>query len=250
MSSLRNGISLPREILPGEFSFAGVRYEFSDLEKNCMVCDGSEIQVPDGYGNLNLIVTSLNGDKTVEFLSGNDTIQVTVPDCHEYLGHWDMMQQGKTGYIKPIPQALTLTHTHNKNGNIIAKQLYLFRVEIPLRNGQTVTIPDDKDIVIFAATATENNSQFSKGDTHSDTLEKREFDYEFSDYAKRLMSPNKAERLLDRFFDRTFTLNVKAGEFYNKYALNEVYYILRNLNNKKNYQKNVNLITGNRKQNP
>ena len=249
-STLRDGISLPREILPEELSFAGVRYSFSDNEKNCIVCDGSEIHVPDGYRKLSLILTSLGGDKTVEFRIGNDKVKVTVPDCHEYLGHWDMMQQKKTGYIKPVTQALTLTHTHNKNGNIIAKQLYLFSAEIPLNSGQAVTLPNDKDIVIFAATATENNSQFSKGDTHSDTLEKREFDYEFSDYAKRLMSPNKAEKLLDRFFDRTFTLNVKAGEFYNKYALNEVYYILRNLSNKKNYQKNVNLITGNRKTNP
>lgn len=249
-STLKDGISLPREILPAELSFAGVRYEFSQAEKNCIVCDGSEINLPEGCRRLHLILTSLGGDKTVRFSHGDNITEVCVPDCHEHLGHWDMMQQQKTGYIKPVPQAFTLTHTHGRNGNLIAKQLYLFHAEIPVGDSKTVTLPDDKDIVIFAATATENETVFAKGDIHSDTLAKREFDYEFSDYAKRLMSPNKAEKFLDRFFDRTFTINVKAGEFYNKYALNEAYHILRNLNNKRNYQNNVNLITGNRKNNP
>ena len=32
-------------------------------------------------------------------------------------------------------------------------------------------------------------------------------------------------------------LNVKAGEFYNKYSLGELYFILRNLNDKISYKK-------------
>lgn len=248
-SSLRNGISLPSEILPEKFSFAGVEYSFSQDENNCTVCDGSEIHVPEGYKNVHLLLTSLGGDKDVTFRSGKRTMKVTVPDCHEALGHWDMMQQRKTGYIKTVPQALTLTHTHSKKGNITAKQLYLFDAQINA-DGESIILPDDKDIVIFAAVATKHEVPFIKGDSHFDSLEKREFDYEFSDYAEKLMTPNKAERLLDHIFDRTFTLNVKAGEFYNKYALNEVYYILRNLINKKNYKKNVNIITGNRKTKP
>ena len=242
-STLKGGISLPREILPEKLLYSGVGYSFSGGEKNCLVCDGGEIDVGGGCESVHLILTSLSGDKTVLF---NDTA-VTVPDCFETLGHWYLMRSGETGYIKPVPQALTLTHTHGKNGNLTAKQLYLFHAEIPLNGKTKVVLPDDDDIVVFAATATRNSAAFEKGDYHFDALEKREFDYEFSDYAVKHMNPNKAERMLDKFLDRTFTINVKAGEFYNKYALGELYFILRQLSDKISHKKEAEKLIESRK---
>ena len=245
-STLRNGISLPGEITPDSFLSAGIRYKLSKENKNCLVCDGSYIDIPDGYKKIHLLLTSLGGDKTVKFTSEENVTEVSVPDCFEALGHWDFMQSHETGYIKSVPQALTLSHTHSKNGNMIAKQLYLFSVEIPLNGKNRIKLPDDSDIVIFAASAEKNCADFSKGDLHFDTLEKRKFNYEFSDYAKKRMNPNRLERVLNRFIDSTFTLPVKAGEFYNKYAINEIYFILRNLSNKLFYKKNVQKLTKNR----
>ena len=247
MSTLKNGVSLPAEITPDSFSFAGIQYTLSKGNKNCLVCDGSYIDVPDTCEKVHLLLTSLSGDKTVNFSCGGNITQVPVPDCFEALGHWDLMQTKETGYIKSVPQALTLSHTHNKNGNMIAKQLYLFSVEIPLNGQNRIKLPDDKDIVIFAASGEKNGTGFVKGDCHFDTLQKRKFDYEFSEYAKKRMNPNRIERILNKFIDSTFTLRVKAGEFYNKYAINEVYFILRNLSNKLSYKKNVKKLTENRK---
>ena len=68
-----------------------------------------------------------------------------------------------------------------------------------------------------------------KGDSHFDELEKRKFDYEFSDYAVKHMRRNKAEKILDKFIDRTYSITVKIGDFHNKYAFDELYYILLNL---------------------
>ena len=246
-STLKSGISLPREILPEKLLFSGVEYSFSDEEKNCLVCDGSEIRADGDYKSVHLLLASLNGDKTVKFECGGNITDVTVPDCFEALGHWDLMRQKETGYIKPFPQALTLTHTHSKNGNTVAKQLYVFSAEIPLCGEYKIKLPVDGDIVIFSATAVSNNTKFTKGDMHFDTLEKREFDYVFSDYAVKRMNPNKAEGFLDKFFDRTYTINIKAGEFYNKYAVNELYFILRNLSNKITYKKSVKKLTESRK---
>ena len=241
-STLKGGISLPREILPEKLLFSGVEYAFSNDEKNCLVCDGGEIDVS-GYEAVHLLLTSLNGNKTVRF---NDTT-VTIPDCFETLGHWDLMRSAETGYIKTVPQALALTHTHGKNGNLTAKQFYLFHAEIPLNGKTKVTLPDDNDIVIFAATAKKKSALFVKGDSHFDSLEKRVFDYEFSDYAVKHMNPNKAERLLDKFLDRTYTINVKAGEFYNKYALGELYFILRQLSDKISHEKEAKKLIESRK---
>ncbi len=243
-STLKNGISLPREVLPEKLVFSGVEYAFSDDEKNCLVCDGGEIDIGSGFKSVHLLLTSLGGDKTVLF---NRSVKVTVPDCFGAVGHWDLMRTKETGYIKPVPQAFAATHTHSKNGNLVAKQLYIFHAEIPLDGQTQITLPDDEDIVIFAATAVKENTLFIKGDSHFDALAKRKFDYDFSDYAVRHMNPNKAENILDKFLDKTYTVNVKAGEFYNKYALNELYFILRQLSDKISHKKNAQKLIESRK---
>ncbi len=244
-SSLADGISVPTEITPDTLTFAGVKYNFSKEKMNCLVCDGSKISA-DG-NSIHLLLTSLSGEKRVKFICGKKEITITVPDCFKALGHWDLMQQGLTGYINPVPQAHTFTHSHKKDGNMVAKQLYLFHAEIPLAGNNEVTLPDDKDIVIFAATAATDNITFTKGDEHFDRLEKRSFDYEFSEYAKKLMYPNKIERFLDRFIDRTFSLYIKLGDFHNKYAMDEGYYILRSLNHRRKYKNDVKKLLDSRK---
>lgn len=243
-STLKNGISLPREILPEKLVFSGVEYTFSDEEKNCLICDGGEIDIGNGFESVHLLLTSLNGDKTVLF---NRSAEVCIPDCFEAVGHWDLMRTKETGYIKPVPQAFAATHTHSKNGNLVAKQFYIFHAEIPLDGQTKITLPDDEDIVIFAATAVKGKTLFIKGDRHFDTLVKRKFDYDFSDYAIKHMNPNKTENILDKFLDRTYTVNVKAGEFYNKYALNELYFILRQLSDKISHKKNAQKLIESRK---
>ena len=91
------------------------------------------------------------------------------------------------------------------------------------------------------------NTVFLKGDSHFDSLEKRNFDYEFSDYAVRHMVPNRAERILDKFIDRDFSMNIKTGEFYNKYSFGELYFLLRQLHDKltskKDAEKLIDLLT-------
>lgn len=242
-STLRGGVSLPREILPEDLLFAGIEYSFSDAEKNCIVCDGSEIQVGEGYDSVHLLLTSLGGDKKIFF---GDT-EVTVPDCFEILGQWDFMRLKETGYIKPVPQALTLTHTHSKNGNMTAKQFYIFHAEIPLDVKGKITLPDDKDIVVFAATAVKNKPSFAKGDAHFDSLEKREFDYEFSDYAVKRMNPNALELFLGKFLDRTYNINIRTGEFYNKYDLGDLYFIFRTAVDRLTHKKKSQKLTDSRK---
>ncbi len=238
-STLKDGISVPKEILPEKLLFAGVEYSFSAEEKNCLVCDGGKMYVGNGYKSVHLLLTSLKGDKKVGF----GKTQVSVPDCFEALGHWDLMRGKETGYIKPDPQAFAFTHTHNKNGNMTAKQFYVFHADIPLESASSITLPDDEDIVIFAATAVKEDGAFRKGDLHFDTLEKRKFDYEFSDFAVKHMNPNKAERILDKFLDRDFVLNVKAGEFYNKYSLGELYFILRQVHDRMTCKKDAEKLT-------
>lgn len=243
-STLKNGVSIPREITPEKLLFEGAEYSFSAKENNCIVCDGSEINVGEGYESVRLLITSLGGDKKIRIADS----EITVPDCFEAVGQWDLMREKATGYIKPVPQALTLTHTHNKNGNMIAKQFYVFSAVIPLGGRTKIALPKDKDIVIFAATAFRKEPLFIKGDAHFDALEKREFDYEFSDFAAKYMNPSKPERILDKLFRRTLSITFKAGGFSGKYTLGELYFILRYVSYRLAYNKQSKKITASRKQ--
>lgn len=238
-STLAGCISIPAEITPESLLFAGINYEISHKEKNCLVCDGSEIIVGDGFESVHLLLTSLNKDKTVRFESNGTATEILVQDCFEELGYWDLMMLGETGYIKPYPQALTLSHTHNRSKNITAKQFYFFHCEIPLNGSDRITLPTDSDIVILAATATKKAPLFKNGSRHFDELSKRKFDYEFSPYAIKRMNPTKIERVLDKFIDRTFTFDLRTGEFCNKYAVAEVYFIIRNTLDKISYKQHV-----------
>ena len=235
-STLKGGVSIPREITPEGFAFSGIEYEFSkDEGKNCLVCDGGEIALDGEYKALHLLMASLGGDKSVS-IGGKE---VTVPDCAEALGLWDLMMLRETGYVKPVPQAITLSHTHCPEGNLTAKQFYLFSVKIPVEGKKAVALPDDKDIVIFSASAVKEDTLFEKGGAHFDELSKRKFDYEFSDYAKKHMQRNLFERVLDKIVDRNLVINMVTGEFYNKYSLSDLYFIFRTARDRLMHKKDM-----------
>ena len=246
-ATLNGGVSIPTELVSDTLLFAGVQYRFSREKSNCLVCDGSELVVGEGFDRVHLLVTSLTKDRTAVFASADKTTAVTVQDCFEPLGYWDLMMLRETGYIKPHPQAVTFSHTHNKNGNMIAKQFYVFHCEIPLNGADRIKLPDDKNIVIFAATATKKTPSFCKGDSHFDTLSKRTFDYEFSDYAKKRMQPAALERFFDLFINRVFSAYLRAGEESTRLSFGELYYIIRKLSDSINNKKRVKALTDKRK---
>ncbi len=246
-STLPGGYSIPREILPETFLFSGVEYKFSDNEFNCSICDSQKLTVPDGYNTLHLLLASLNGDKHPVFRCGNKTVSAYIPDCFEALGHWDMMQPKLTGYIKEKPQALAVSHTHSKEGNITAKQFYIFDTVVSLNGESEVVLPKDSNLILLAASASNEPYLFTKSDEHFDKLNKRKFDYTFSDYAEKRMKPAPAERFFDKLIDRKTVIKVKTGEFYNEVALSELYYIIRKTLDGFRYKKKAKELTDSRK---
>ena len=61
------------------------------------------------------------------------------------------------------------------------------------------------------------------------------------------MNPNRLERILDKFLDRSFVVRINDGSFYNKFSLGELYYILRKLSESANLKKQVQKLTDSRK---
>ena len=228
-STIKNGISIPKELMPKKVATAGVQYNLPEGEMNGLICDGQTLIFDEGYSAVSLLITSLDGDKDAIFTVNGNEIAVRVQDCFEAVGQWDLMRNRIMGYVKPQPQLLSFSHSHNKNGDMIAKQFYVFGAEIPLNRANSLVLPKDKNILILAATLVKECNVFKKADEHFDSLEKREFDYNFSDYAIKASKPAAFELILDKFLDRTYSPSIRAGHMYSKLSLGELYYYLRNI---------------------
>ena len=234
-STLKNGISIPRELMPEKILTSGVIYKLPQGDMNGLICDGQTLRLDDGYSAVSLLITSLGDDKDIVFTVGERNVSVKVQNCFEAIGQWDLMRSKVMGYIKPQPQLLSFSHSHNKDGDMIAKQFYLFGAEIPLDGVNSIVLPKDDNILILSATLIKDAVSFKKADEHFDTLEKRKFDYSFSDYALKASQPAKLELILDKIFDRTFSPSIRAGHMYSKLSLGEVYYFFRNIRASKKY---------------
>ena len=227
-STLKGGVSIPKELMPEKVLTSGVDYKLPDGNLNGLICKGQTLELPEGYKKINFLLTSLDGDRDAVFTVGKNKLTVKVQDCFESIGVWDLMMNRITAHIKEKPQLLSLSHTHSPKGDMIAKQMYFFGAEIPLDTA-SITLPDDENILILAATLTDESNSLEKADEHFDTIEKRKFDYTFSDYALKASKPAKIEIILDKFLDRTYSPHLNTLNMCSKLSLGELYYYLRNI---------------------
>lgn len=224
-STLPGGLSIPAELTPETLLSGGIAYTLKKSGNSAVVCQGQEISLEPGMAAVHLLLTSLKGDKAVKFRAGEKETSVTVQDCFERVGAWDLVGLGETGWIKRNPQAWTIPHTHSAEGDMVAKQFYLFHAAIQTHGAQSIILPDDPDVLVFAATGVQAAPQIVPADAHFDRLEKRPFDYEFSAYAQKMMKPKWFERILDKFTDRTKPMEIKVGSMYMIEAKADLYWM-------------------------
>ncbi len=201
-STLPEGVSIPKEILPDTLLCANKEFRFQKEGLSAVQCKGQTLELPDGNENVSFLLTSLAGDTTVIFKVDETEIHVSVCDCFEAIGAWDLIGMGETGYIKQMPLAFTATHTHNADGDMIAKQFYIFTACIPTCNAKTLTLPDDENILIFAGTVDNIQNRLFASDAHFDRLDKRPYKYLLSERAIKKTAPNKLESTVMRMYDR------------------------------------------------
>ncbi len=201
-STLPGSISVPKEILPDRLLCANKKFRLQKDGFSAVRCEGQTIDLPVGNENVSFLLTSLSGDITVVFKADETEIPVRVCDCFEAIGTWDLIGMGETGYIKQQPLGFTATHTHNPDGDMIAKQFYIFTACIPTCNAKTLTLPDNDNILIFAGTSDTVSNRLFAADAHFDRLEKRPFKYLLSERAVKKTAPNKFESTVMRMYDR------------------------------------------------
>ncbi|MBR5313519.1 MAG: discoidin domain-containing protein [Clostridia bacterium] len=154
------GISIPSELYNEVVVSGGVKFQLAPAnEENAVVCAGQTLTVPSGCDRLYLLAASANGDKTVTVrIAGSDDVdgkpvELGVQDYKANVGSWTMMVNGAPCLIKRDEIAVNYTHTHNAEGDRLYLFAYLFKYTLDVTGAKTVTLPEDSDILVMAATA-------------------------------------------------------------------------------------------------
>lgn len=146
------GSTLPAEQFPKTVLCKNTVFTLSEKPQNAVRCCGQTLSLPKGTKSVALLLTACGGDKTVRFTSDGKSQTVFVPDCFEALGAGDFVRTGEAGYVKNGTLAYEFTHMHNSTDDVIAKQCYLFAVQVPV-SGDRLTLPVEESVLLFAATA-------------------------------------------------------------------------------------------------
>ena len=189
--------SIPWEITPEEIYVDGVKFTIPQ-DKKAILCGGQTLFLPKGTDRVHLLVASLNGDKVAKF-GGK---QIRINDIREYYAGWDLYDFKEVAFTKDGKLGYEFTHSHTENGDAKCRQLFFWNVEIDA-DGDTITLPVDRDILILAITANTDDNTCTLATELYDNIKGRYFDYKM----------NAREKLAYFNGKRVHRLNDKGGAF-------------------------------------
>ncbi|HQH62040.1 MAG TPA: glycoside hydrolase family 38 C-terminal domain-containing protein [Clostridiales bacterium] len=174
------GPAIPAERFPAEIRQAGAVLNTAPPGDgfNALACCGQTLQIPGGAKRLCLVCASYGGDKTAALRTDGGEMAFEAPGVFERPGAWDLYGEGETGRIKKQPLAFHTTHAHGETGDEFGRQLFWFLADIPLPEGcAQAVLPDDKSVVLLAASAVFEPKRAVCLSELYDSLEKRPFDF-------------------------------------------------------------------------
>ena len=134
----------------------GIGFTLGDKDsENGLACKGDTVQLPTDhqYNKVYLLAASARGDRKATFTVGKSQQEVNVPDYSGFYGQWGHTGQTK-GFVKPADVAYVGTHRHSSAGDEYYEYTYMFKLALDVPKGATqVVLPNDENIVVFAATA-------------------------------------------------------------------------------------------------
>jgi alpha-mannosidase len=203
------GRSLPAEMLPGEITFAGVRFKLAPGTSNALAARGQTLKLPAGnFKRLYILAASVGGDRRATFRVGGRAYDLNVQDWGGFVGQWDARQWRagerqvppgaspetaarirspqyrqdpyaemtglKPGFIKPAPLAWFASHHHRPDGLSEAyaySYLFAYALDLPAGAG-TLTLPDDERVRVLAVTVSDEGEAVRPAHPLFDWLER------------------------------------------------------------------------------
>ena len=157
----------PAELLSDEIVGEGIRFTIGDRTDgkfNAVQCAGQSINLVNTSGKkvskLYLLAAGQQEFGTkAEFKIDGVSHKIHIEYFADFLGLYDSPYA--EGYYKKENAAFTATHRHNAvlRTNIAYSYLYMFKYVIPIpENAQTLTLPNDPNVIVFAATLSDNQN--------------------------------------------------------------------------------------------
>lgn len=195
------GCSLPAELYPESITVGGITFRLTNSkeDKDVMVAREQNIEIPKGMTKMYILAASTLGDREETFYVDGKEKKLTIHSFKEPIGKWDMAGLSQTALIKNTKVGIEFTHTHHPEGDIADGKAYFYIYEIDVRNGKTLTLPEDNRIIILAITAVK---KFSNTTLATELIDKTPDE----DYSFDKIPP------IDKIIDKADFVTIRAGK--------------------------------------
>lgn len=151
------GFSFAAELIPDSLIINGVGFVFEKHELvNGKMCMGDTIPLPDGKFNRLHILAAAASEKEPaagDFLIGKSKVSLNAPSYTGFIGQWGNYNHTE-GYLLNDDVAYVGTHRHSPEGDNPYEFTYMFKYVLDIPKGaKEVILPDNPNLVIFAASA-------------------------------------------------------------------------------------------------
>ncbi len=157
------GYSYAAELVPAALTASGVPFALENSALlNGVECHGDTINLPEGkFNRLYILAATASEDagSTGTFRHGKTSTEITVPSYTGFIGQWGHTDH-TVGYMEDDEVAFVGTHRHSSKGDHPYEFTYMYKYGIDLPAGtRQVVLPDNPSMVIFAATAANEEAQ-------------------------------------------------------------------------------------------
>lgn len=167
-----SGRTYPANMLDGRIRNDALVYQMGsreDGEMNALQCRGQEITLPEGGYSKVYLLAAARKSTTASFSCGSNTEEFSIQPWTGFVGQWDKrvfaskdqrhVERVRPGFIKRDEIAWFASHHHRPGKNVAYQYSYMFQYEMDLPEGaQTLTLPENEDVMVFAVTVADNPS--------------------------------------------------------------------------------------------
>lgn len=174
-----SSLTVPKEIKPDKIVYKGITFDLTS--DKAVRCAGQKIELNGEFEKVYLLAFSESGDRDVQFKVDGKTVPIKVHSAYERIGIWDLFGMKEAANIKECNLAYVFTHAHNEQGeDVIGKHVYAFSYELNVKGASSICLPNDKNIVLLAATAIQSGNEAVLGLPMYDRISGRKFENKLS----------------------------------------------------------------------
>lgn len=164
--------SMPAELIPDTIVSNGILFKMgskNDEQNNAIECKGQTITLPIGDYNSIYLLAASTKDTIGNFIINNKTITLPIQYWSGDIGQYynrNLKSDGvavesiSSPFVKKADIVWFASHRHlaypSENRAYEYSYLYRYKIDLP-KNAKSITLPNDKDIRIFAMTVVKDN---------------------------------------------------------------------------------------------